>query len=171
MSLTLRSRVPVLVAVVLAVLSALPNTAAPSPASHVSGPRPRVSPPAPAPLTAGERAAQYAVDEVGVPYHWGGDSPAMGFDCSGLVRWAYGRVGIDLPHSSYALSDVGRRVSSSGMEPGDILVFEGLGHVGIYLGRGRMVHAPQTGRNVEIVRLGNAGYGARIVAARRIGAD
>ena len=54
------------------------------------------------------------------------------------------------------------------MEPGDILFFEGLGHVGLYLGSGRMVHAPQTGRNVEIVRLGSTNYGARLIGARRV---
>ena len=51
---------------------------------------------------------------------------------------------------------------------GDILFFEGLGHVGLYLGRGRMVHAPQTGRNVEIVRLGSTNYGSRLIGARRV---
>ena len=121
----------------------------------------------PAPTKA-ERAVRFALDEVGVPYRWGGESPETGFDCSGLVRWAYGRVGIDLPHNSYALYSTGRRVPESGMAPGDILFFEGLGHVGIYLGRGRMVHAPQTGRNVEVVRLGATNYGSRLIGARRV---
>ena len=58
--------------------------------------------------TKGERAVQVALKAVGVPYRWGGETPASGFDCSGLVRWAYGRVGIDLPHSSYALYGEGR---------------------------------------------------------------
>jgi cell wall-associated NlpC family hydrolase len=120
------------------------------------------------PPTKAERAVDYALEAVGTPYRWGGESPAYGFDCSGLVRWAYGRVGIDLPHSSYALYGEGRRVGEGRMEPGDILFFEGLGHVGLYLGRGRMVHAPQTGRNVEIVRIGSTGYGARLVGARRV---
>ncbi len=106
----------------------------------------------------------------GCPYRWGGESPSTGFDCSGLVRWAYGRVGIDLPHNSYALYGQGRRVSGSNLEPGDVLFFEGLGHVGLYLGRGRMVHAPQTGRNVEVVRLSSTNYGSRLIAARRIAA-
>ncbi len=85
------------------------------------------------------------------------------------MRWAYGRVGVDLPHNSYALYGEGRRVSGSNLEPGDILFFEGLGHVGLYLGRGRMVHAPQTGRDVEVVRLSSTNYGARLIgAARRV---
>jgi cell wall-associated NlpC family hydrolase len=128
-------------------------------------PRSIIEPPPP---SKAERAVRFALDEVGVPYRWGGESPETGFDCSGLVRWAYGRVGIDLPHNSYALYSTGRRVPESGMAPGDILFFEGLGHVGIYLGRGKMVHAPQTGRNVEVVRLGATNYGSRLIGARRI---
>jgi len=124
-----------------------------------------VRPPAP---TRAERAVKVALDAVGTPYRWGGESPATGFDCSGLVRWAYGRVGLDLPHNSYALYSEGRRVSESGMEAGDILFFEGLGHVGLYIGRGRMVHAPQSGRNVEVVRLATTNYGPRLIGARRV---
>jgi cell wall-associated NlpC family hydrolase len=120
------------------------------------------------PLTKGERAVKVALQAVGIPYRWAGESPEVGFDCSGLVRWAYGGVGIDLPHSSYALYGVGRRVSVSKMAPGDVLFFEGLGHVGLYVGRGKMVHAPETGRNVEVVRLGATSYGARLVGARRM---
>jgi peptidoglycan DL-endopeptidase CwlO len=125
-------------------------------------------PNAPVPDTRAERAVEFALQAVGTPYRWGGESPAYGFDCSGLVRWAYSQVGLDLPHSSYALYGEGRRVSESKMEPGDILFFEGLGHVGLYLGRGRMVHAPQTGRNVEIVRLASTNYGFRLIGARRV---
>ena len=118
--------------------------------------------------TLGERAARVALRAVGVPYRWGGSSPTGGFDCSGLVYWTYKRLGVELPHSSYALYDRGRQVSRSRMKPGDLLFFYGLGHVGIYLGRGRMVHAPQSGRLVEVVRLGSSGYGGRLVGARRI---
>jgi cell wall-associated NlpC family hydrolase len=119
--------------------------------------------------TLGSRAARVALEAVGVPYRWGGSSPAGGFDCSGLVYWAYGRLGIELPHSSYALYDRGVRVAHSGLKPGDLLFFYGLGHVGIYVGRGRMVHAPHSGRLVEVVKLGSSGYGGRLVGARRIG--
>lgn len=119
--------------------------------------------------TLGARAAAVALEAVGVPYRWGGSSPAGGFDCSGLVYWAYGRVGVELPHSSYALYDRGRQIARSDLRPGDLLFFSGLGHVGIYLGRGRMVHAPRSGRLVEVVGLGGSGYGGRLVGARRIG--
>jgi cell wall-associated NlpC family hydrolase len=118
--------------------------------------------------TVGERAAKIALRAVGVPYRWGGSSPTSGFDCSGLVYWAYGRLGIALPHSSYALYDLGRRVVRTRMKPGDLLFFSGLGHVGLYIGRGRMVHAPSTGRRVEIVVLGASNYGRRLVGARRV---
>jgi peptidoglycan DL-endopeptidase CwlO len=120
----------------------------------------------PAPL--GVRAAKIALRAVGVPYRWGGASLSGGFDCSGLVYWTYARLGISLPHSSYALYGTGRAVSRSRMRPGDVLFFSGLGHVGLYLGRGRMVHAPYTGRRVEIVRLGRSHYGSRLIGARRV---
>ena len=132
-------------------------------------PQPHPKPP-PEP-TNGERAAALAVKVVGVPYRWGGASPESGFDCSGLVYWAYGQVGIAVPHSSYALYDVGRKVSRSQLKAGDVLFFSGLGHVGLYLGKDRMVHAPETGRNVEVVRLARSHYGERLIGARRIVAD
>jgi len=118
--------------------------------------------------TRGERAVRHALEMLGTPYRWGGERPETGFDCSGLVRWAYGRVGLDLPHNSYALYGEGRRVRESKIEPGDVLFFEGLGHVGLYVGNGRMVHSPETGRSVEVVRLTGTNYGARLIAARRV---
>lgn len=123
---------------------------------------------APRYVSVGERAARIAFQAVGVPYRWGGESPTSGFDCSGLVRWAYARVGIDVPHSSYALSATGQPVERSRVQAGDVLVFSGLGHVGLYLGRGRMVHAPHSGRTVEVVGLATTNYGSRLVGARRI---
>jgi cell wall-associated NlpC family hydrolase len=119
-------------------------------------------------VTLGERAVRIALKAVGVPYRWGGASPASGFDCSGLVRWAYGRVGISLPHSSYALYARGRYVRRSRMRPGDLVFFSGLGHVGMYVGRGRMVHAPHSGSRVQVVTLGGPYYGGNLVGARRI---
>jgi cell wall-associated NlpC family hydrolase len=130
----------------------------PRPTHRAAKPRP----------TLGERAARIALRAVGVPYRWGGSSPETGFDCSGLVYWAYKRLGVELPHSSYALYREGRRVGRSRMKAGDVLVFSGLGHVGLYVGRGRMVHAPQSGRLVEVVRLGRSHYGSRLVGVRRV---
>jgi cell wall-associated NlpC family hydrolase len=130
-------------------------------------PEPDRARPAPKP-TLGQRAARIAVKAVGIPYRWGGSSPSTGFDCSGLVSWAYGRLGIALPHSSYALYDKGRPVPSGRLKSGDLLFFSGLGHVGLYVGRGRMVHAPHSGALVQVVRLGRSGYGSRLVGARRI---
>jgi cell wall-associated NlpC family hydrolase len=152
-----------LAALVFGCAAAWPTAAFPmtTPAPH--GPRRAVALP-----TIGQRAATVALRAVGVPYRWGGASPSAGFDCSGLVYWAYGRLGVGLPHSSYALYDRGRPVARSRMKPGDLLFFSGLGHVGIYIGRGRMVHAPHSGTRVQVVRLGRSSYGGRLVGVRRI---
>jgi cell wall-associated NlpC family hydrolase len=90
-----------------------------------------------------------ALAERGVPYVYGGASRS-GFDCSGLVRFVYGRIGISLPHYSGAQWGHGIRVPRWALEPGDLLFFHGLGHVGIYIGRGLMVHAPHTGTVVQV---------------------
>ena len=176
MSTRSRSLVPVLVLagavllaaarplVVFATLRTEPAMAAP-PREHSPARRPP-SRAAPRIAPEGVRVARVALREIGAPYVWGGESP-RGFDCSGLVRYAYLRVGISLPHSSYALSTIGRRVGRSHLEPGDLLFYDGDGHVGIYVGNRRMVHAPQTGRSVEIVSV-SGGYGSRFLAARRV---
>ena len=122
-------------------------------------------PPPPAPPTLAERAVRLARAQLGVPYVWGGSSPA-GFDCSGLVSWVYGRLGISLPHNAAALYGVGRSVPLSAMRPGDLVFFSGLGHVGLYVGHGRMIHAPQSGRSVEIEALDARSYPP--VGARRV---
>ena len=106
--------------------------------------------------TVASAAARFALRELGVPYAWGGTTPA-GFDCSGFTRYVYAHFGIDLPHSSYAQWDVGRHLSRSQMRPGDI-VFFGTGHVGIWLGHGRFVHAPHTGTVVSINRIDSGWY-------------
>jgi cell wall-associated NlpC family hydrolase len=107
-----------------------------------------------------------AMSYLGTPYAWGGSSPG-GFDCSGLVSYAYSRVGVSLPHSSYALWNVGTAVPRDQLEPGDLVFFDGLGHVGIYIGGGQFVHAPHTGDVVKVSSL-DGGYGYSYVGARRI---
>ncbi len=116
-------------------------------------------------LSLGQRAAKIAARELGVPYRWGGSSPS-GFDCSGLVSYVYGKLGVDLPHNAAAQYRYGRSVTQSRLKPGDLLFFSGLGHVGLYIGRGRMIHAPQSGRRVEIQRVGSRS--GSLVGARRL---
>jgi NlpC/P60 family len=98
------------------------------------------------------RVVQAALRRRGTRYVWGGASPA-GFDCSGLVMWAYGRVGISLPHYTYALLERGRAVSRRAIQPGDLVFSEGGGHVGIYIGHGKVVHAPHAGTVVSLAQL------------------
>jgi cell wall-associated NlpC family hydrolase len=120
------------------------------------------------PMSIGRKAATVALRMVGTRYRWGGESPEGGFDCSGLIRWSYGRFGIDLPHNAAALTGVGRAVSRHMLRTGDVLVFSGLGHAGLYLGGGWMVHAPYSGKTVEVVHLADTNYGSRLVSARRV---
>ena len=118
-------------------------------------------------FTRGQRAVAIARRMVGVPYLWGGSSPS-GFDCSGLVMFAYGRLGVSLPHSSYELFRLGRQVSRWAMKPGDLVFFYGAGHVGLYLGDSRFVQATHTGDHVRISSLNDSGYAAAFDGARRL---
>ena len=100
----------------------------------------------------GARAVRIAANELGTPYRYGGMSPS-GFDCSGLVAYVYGKLGVDLPHNAAAQYAYGRPVSRSQLRPGDLVFFHGLGHVGLYIGRDRIIHSPQSGERVEIQSL------------------
>jgi len=108
-----------------------------------------------------------AMSQLGTNYVWGGAAPG-GFDCSGLVMWAYAQVGVSLPHSSYAQYGYGVPVSKDQLQPGDLVFFDGLGHVGIYIGGGQFVHAPHTGDVVKISSLSEDWYASTYVGARRI---
>jgi cell wall-associated NlpC family hydrolase len=110
---------------------------------------------------------QYAMSQLNTPYVWAGSAPG-GFDCSGLVMWSYAQVGVSLPHSSYAQYGYGVPVSRDQLQPGDLVFFDGLGHVGIYIGGDQFVHAPHTGDVVKISSLDEAWYSATYVGARRI---
>lgn len=111
----------------------------------------------------GSAVASYGCQFVGNPYVWGGESLTNGADCSGFVKSVYGHFGVSLPHSSGALTGVGRAVSTSDMQPGDIVCYSG--HVAIYIGGGQIVHAssPSTG-----IKIGPVNYGKSIIAVRRI---
>jgi cell wall-associated NlpC family hydrolase len=108
----------------------------------------------------------YAMQFLGRPYVWGGASPS-GFDCSGFVMYVYAHFGVSLPHSSYAQYGYGSPVSQSDLQPGDLVFFDGLGHVGIYAGSGTFIHAPHTGDVVKISSL-SGWYAATYVGARRL---
>lgn len=113
-----------------------------------------------------EKVVKYARRLMGVRYTYGGTSPSTGFDCSGFTRFVYAHFGIALPHYSVAQFSLGRRVSMTGLRPGDLLFFDGLGHVGLYVGSGRFIHAPHTGTDVQISPLSE--YSSVYDGARRI---
>ena len=120
-----------------------------------------------APSGVGARAALLARDYLGVPYRWGGSSPS-GFDCSGLVYFVYGRLGVSLPRVTYSQWSAGRHVLRSELAPGDLVFFYGQSHVGIYIGGGRFIHAPHTGTSVRIDSL-SGWYSSEYDGAVRVG--
>jgi cell wall-associated NlpC family hydrolase len=107
-----------------------------------------------------------AMQYLGVPYRWGGSSPS-GFDCSGLVMYVFAQIGISLPHSTYALWNVGVPVSRGQLQPGDLVFFNGLGHMGIYIGGNQFIHAPHTGDVVKISSM-TGWYASTYYGARRV---
>jgi cell wall-associated NlpC family hydrolase len=123
------------------------------------------SPTVVAPPSKYQGVVAYAMQELGTPYVWGGAAPG-GFDCSGLVMWAFAQVGVSLPHSSYAMWGYGVPVSVDELEPGDLVFFDGLGHVGLYIGGGQFIEAPHSGAFVQISNL--ADRMGSFVGARRI---
>jgi cell wall-associated NlpC family hydrolase len=106
---------------------------------------------------------------LGVPYAWGGASPSTGFDCSGLVMYVYEQLGVQLPHYTVSQYNWANAVhpSRSQLEPGDLVFFAGLGHVGIYIGGNKFIHAPHTGADVEIDSL-TGWYSSEYYGATRI---
>jgi cell wall-associated NlpC family hydrolase len=111
-----------------------------------------------------------AMQYLGIPYTWGGASPATGFDCSGLVQYVYAQVGISLPHYTVSQWNYAGAVpvAKNQLQPGDLVFFNGLDHVGIYIGFGDIIDAPHTGANVEIDSLNQGWFKSRYDGARRI---
>lgn len=131
------------------------------------------SPPQPtsrAATTPGQVAAGIALDQVGVPYRYGGNSPS-GFDCSGLVQYAYTGAGVSVPRTTRQLWSRARTVEDDNLRAGDLLFFsiEGkMSHVGLYLGGRRFVHAPQSGRRVSVASLDAPFYREALLRAGRV---
>jgi cell wall-associated NlpC family hydrolase len=128
-----------------------------------------VAPPVTVPVVTGAghpAAASIALRYLGVPYVWGGASPS-GFDCSGLVMYVYAQLGISLPHYTVAQWAATSHISLSQAQPGDLVFFDGLGHVGIYLGNNQFVHAPHTGTVVQVASLSGY-YASALVGVGRV---
>jgi cell wall-associated NlpC family hydrolase len=143
------------------------NDAEPAPASSPA-PKPSPSPSPSPPAGPGHpEVVPIALRYLGVPYRWGGASPT-GFDCSGFTMYVYGKIGISLPHYVSWQYRYGSPVSRSQLAPGDLVFFNGLGHVGIYIGGGRFVHAPHTGDVVKISSIWDSWYASTWVGGRRL---
>jgi cell wall-associated NlpC family hydrolase len=130
------------------------------------------SPPSPdgSARSAGEKAAAVALDQVGVRYRYGGSGP-QGFDCSGLVHYAYRQAGVAVPRTTGQLWAAAANVDRSDLRAGDLLFFriEGkMSHVGMYLGERRFVHAPQSGRSVSVASLDAPFYRKALLRAGRV---
>ncbi|MFH0516709.1 NlpC/P60 family protein [Streptomyces sp. M41] len=122
-----------------------------------TGPRDTLTPSgsaaAQAPNSRAASAVSYAYSKLGSPYVWGATGPDA-FDCSGLTQAAYRSAGLSLPRTTYAQIDAGRRVSRSELLPGDLVFFySGISHVGLYIGNGRMIHAPNPSAPVRVAPL------------------
>lgn len=119
----------------------------------------------------GSEIALRAISLLGAPYQWGGSGPHA-FDCSGLVQFVHNALGIEVPRTAEAQFRAAARVDIDELEPGDLLFFKIRGdrvsHVAIYAGSGRFVHAPQTGRPIELRAMDDAYYRSRLAGAGRL---
>ncbi|MEU6251252.1 NlpC/P60 family protein [Streptomyces sp. NPDC047043] len=98
-------------------------------------------------------AIEFAYAQLGKPYEWGSTGPSS-YDCSGLVGAAWRSAGVSLPRTVKQMYDAGRKVSQADLEPGDIIYwYNDSQHNGIYIGDGKAIHAPRTGKNIEITQV------------------
>lgn len=139
------------------------------------------TPPVPSPGNGAPRAvdaasyrrsvSEHALAMVGVAYRYGGASPDGGFDCSGLVYYAYTMSGVSVPRTSQDQFRAARKIALSAAERGDIMFFqdqEKLSHVAIYVGAGRFVHAPASGRSVSVASIETPYYQRHLVGVGRL---
>ncbi|MFJ3791439.1 NlpC/P60 family protein [Kitasatospora sp. NPDC090091] len=97
-------------------------------------------------------AVAYARAQIGKPYRWGGAGP-QSFDCSGLVMRAWQKAGVTLPRTTWDMAHVGKKTTRADLVPGDLVITNGGGHVQLYIGDGKVIHAPGTGKRVTIAPL------------------
>lgn len=110
---------------------------------------------------------------IGLPYRFGGTSPVSGFDCSGFMQYVYKQTAnINLPRTSGSMAQVGERVSRDELKPGDMVFFSlgggRISHVGMYIGEGRFIHSPSTGKTISITSLDTGYWANKFVTARRV---
>jgi cell wall-associated NlpC family hydrolase len=164
LSLQQRTKTSIAVALIVAGLVSACGSAPPSHDSHdAQVVRPHTG------GTLGYKAAELALRQVGAPYQYGGRSP-RGFDCSGLVQYAYLLAGKQLPRTTRQLWSDLPPVSTENIRVGDVLFFNvggKMSHVGVYIGDERFVHAPSTGRKVSVASLESPYYGAALIRAGR----
>jgi cell wall-associated NlpC family hydrolase len=139
-------------------LAAAQTASSPSPSVGGGGGGPAVNTAAanPPPVAAGGSGAVAAAEsQIGVPYVWGGETPGVGFDCSGLTAWSWGQAGVSLPHFSGAQMADSTPVPLSDLQPGDLLFYGpgGGDHVAMYVSPGTMIEAPETGSFVHLTGL------------------
>ncbi len=118
-----------------------------------------------------DEVVMYAFSLMGDDYRYGGDDPEGGLDCSGLVSYVYrNAAGIKLPHNASEIAQMGRVIDPSALRPGDLVFFNTMdrpySHVGIYIGGGRFIHAPNSNRKITIGSLKSDYYAKRLEAAR-----
>ncbi|WP_433325616.1 NlpC/P60 family protein [Spirillospora sp. CA-294931] len=111
-------------------------------------------------------ALNFAYAQLGKPYIYGGTGPS-GFDCSGLTMKAWGAAGVGITRTTNSQYAATKRIDKSALQPGDLVFFRSLGHVGLYVGGGQMIHAPRTGKNVEVVSITSGYYLSNYYGAGR----
>jgi len=116
--------------------------------------------------TQAERAVAFAYAQLGKPYQWGATGPGS-YDCSGLAQAAWAAAGVSIPRDTYEQWGALPHLSSSAIQPGDLLYYDGVGHVAIYVGDGYIIDAPQTGMDVEKIPMDTGWYASTFVGAAR----
>lgn len=115
----------------------------------------------------------YAFGLINVDYRFGGANPESGLDCSGMVSYIYkNSVGLKLPHNAAQIAGVGKEISRSDLQPGDLVFFNTMkrafSHVGIYVGEGKFIHSPKPGAQVRVEDMGQNYWQQRFNGARRV---